>query len=72
MNLDGSANMIFYQNVEYKNIELLRCEFETEDEEVVKTHVAYRYQLAKIKLDLANDRLREISKIVKIKNPTLL
>lgn len=65
MNLDGSVTLLFLQNIEYKNIELLQCEFSIADEEVIKTHVSYRYQLAKIKHDIANDRLKEISKIVK-------
>ena len=64
--------MIFLQNVEYKTIELLRLELRGESEDLIKQHVAYRFQLTKIKMTLMSERLKDVTKIVKNKNPSLL
>jgi hypothetical protein len=46
MGLDSSAELIFQQSVEYKNIELYRCHFEQADEETIKSQVSYKFRLA--------------------------
>jgi hypothetical protein len=43
MSLDGGADLIFLQSVEYKKVELYRCHFEPADEESVKNQVTYKF-----------------------------
>jgi len=46
MSLDGSADLIFQQSVEYKSVELFRCRFEQAEEDSVKELVSYKYRVA--------------------------
>eukprot|EP00350_Pseudokeronopsis_sp_OXSARD2_P011656 CAMPEP_0170546104 /NCGR_PEP_ID=MMETSP0211-20121228/4462_1 /TAXON_ID=311385 /ORGANISM="Pseudokeronopsis sp., Strain OXSARD2" /LENGTH=75 /DNA_ID=CAMNT_0010850373 /DNA_START=533 /DNA_END=760 /DNA_ORIENTATION=+ len=41
-------------------------------DELIKKHVSFRFQMAKIKMLLMEDRLKDVIKIIKSKNPTLL
>ena len=49
MNKDGTAKLDFIQNIEYKFIELLSCDFEASKEEVVRQNITYRYNSLKSK-----------------------
>jgi hypothetical protein len=72
MQRDGQARLDFIQNIEYKFIELLSCDFLCSSEETVRQQITYRYNAAKSKLALIQARLQDISAIVKMKNPSLL
>lgn len=72
MGTDGSADLSFQQSVEYKTIELYKCRFEQADEDSVKSLVSYKFKLAQFHMNVANSRLREVSSIIKHKNPSLL
>ena len=72
MQKDGNARLDFIQNMEYKFIELLSCDFTASAEESVRQHITYRYNAVKSKLALMQARLQDINTLVKIKNPSLL
>ena len=72
MSLDGSADLVFQQSVEYKNIELYRCRFEQAEEDSVKELVAYKYRVAQYHMNQASSRLKGVAQVIKTKNPSLL
>mmetsp|Transcript_30319 Transcript_30319/g.34729 ORF Transcript_30319/g.34729 Transcript_30319/m.34729 type:complete len:93 (+) Transcript_30319:223-501(+) len=72
MQRDGSAKLDFIQNMEYKFVELLSCDFDASTEEVIRQQITYRYNAVKSKLAIMQARLQDINAIVKIKNPSLL
>jgi hypothetical protein len=72
MQRDGQARLDFIQNIEYKFIELLSCDFMSSSEETVRQQITYRYNAVKSKLALMQARLQDISALVKVKNPSLL
>ena len=49
MNSKGDAKLDFIQNIEYKFIELLSCEFKASAEEAVRQSITYRYNSLKSK-----------------------
>lgn len=72
MQRDGHARLDFIQNMEYKFVELLSCDFVASPEEVVRQQISFRYNSVKTKLSLMQARLQDISALVKVKNPSLL
>ena len=72
MQKDGKARLDFIQNMEYKFVELLSCDFTASPEENVRQHITYRYNAVKAKLALMQARLQDVNSLVKIKNPSLL
>ena len=60
------------QNMEYKFIELMTCNFERSAEEAVQQQITYRYNALKSRLALMQARLQEVNNLVKLKNPSLL
>jgi len=52
MQRDGQARLDFIQNMEYKFIELLSCDFAASAEETVRQQITYRYNSIKSKLAL--------------------
>lgn len=72
MRRDGQARLDFIQNIEYKFIELLSCDFQAGTEEMVRQQITYRYTAAKNKLALLQARLQDLHALVKVKNPSLL
>ena len=72
MEKDGKGRLDFIQNMEYKFIELLSCNFAAADEDIVRQQITYRYNSVKSKLALMQARLQDINNLVKIKNPSLL
>jgi hypothetical protein len=72
MQRDGSARLDFIQNMEYKFVELLSCDFDASTEETIRQQITYRYNAVKSKLAIMQARLQDINAIVKIKNPSLL
>ncbi len=72
MNMDSSADLIFQQAVEYKNIELFRCKFEQADDDSVRSLVTHKFKLAQIHMNQAQSKLKNVAQIIKVKNPSLL
>ena len=66
------AKLDFIQNIEYKFIELLSCQFLASSEEIVRTSITYRYNAIKSKVQLMEARLKDVNNLVKVKNPSLL
>eukprot|EP00916_Digyalum_oweni_P014738 GHVL01024131.1.p1 GENE.GHVL01024131.1~~GHVL01024131.1.p1 ORF type:complete len:219 (+),score=29.31 GHVL01024131.1:410-1066(+) len=72
MHKDGQARLDFIQNMEYKFVELLSCEFRSSPNETVRQQIAFRYNTVKSKLNAVQNHLQELTVIVKTKNPSLL
>ena len=72
MQKDGQARLDFIQNMEYKFLELLSVDFISSSEEVIRQNITFRYSLLKAKSSILTGRLKDISSILKIKNPSLL
>lgn len=72
MRRDGQARLDFIQNIEYKFIELLSCDFVASTEEMVRQQITYRYNAVKSKLALIQARMQDLNALVKVKNPSLL
>jgi len=72
MQRDGQARLDFIQNMEYKFIEMLSCDFVASPEEVVRQQITFRYNSVKSRLALMQGRLEDINALVKVKNPSLL
>jgi hypothetical protein len=69
---EGVARLDFIKNMEYKFVELLTCQFRRSDEELVRQHIAFRYNALKARLALMQGRLADVSAVVRAKNPSLL
>jgi len=72
MGIDNSADLLFHHSVQFKTIELYRCRFEQADEESVKRNVSYKFKIVQFHMNTSHTRLREVSSIIKTKNPSLL
>merc|ERR1719335_1595324 len=72
MRQDGGARLEFIQNMEYKFVELLSCDFVASPEEVARQQITFRYNSVKSRLALMQARLQDINQLVKVKNPSLL
>merc|ERR1719491_291332 len=72
MQRDGHARLDFIQNMEYKFVELLSCDFIASPEEVVRQQITFRYNSTKSRLALMQARLQDVNALVKVKNPSLL
>ncbi|SOV17604.1 conserved Plasmodium protein, unknown function [Plasmodium sp. gorilla clade G2] len=69
---NGIAQLEFIKNMEYKFIELLMCQFIKSSDEVTKENITYRYNVIKSKNGIMYNRLKDISILIKTKNPSLL
>ncbi|GBG26134.1 Spindle assembly abnormal protein 6-like [Hondaea fermentalgiana] len=69
---DGPSRLDFIKNMEYKFVELLTCDFTRSSEDLVRQHIAYRYNAMKSRLALMQARLSDVNSLVKLKNPSLL
>lgn len=72
MQRDGRARLEFIQNMEYKFVELLSCDFVASPEDVVRQQITFRYTSMKNRLAVMQTRLQDINALVKTKNPSLL
>jgi len=72
MQRDGHGRLDFIQNMEYKFVELISCNFVASPEEVVRQQITFRYNSVKSRLALMQARLQDVNALVKVKNPSLL
>lgn len=56
--------MIVLQNMEYKFVELMSCQFQASSEDHIKQQVTYRYNAVKSRLALMQARLADINALV--------
>ena len=54
--------------MEYKFVELLSCDFEASDEELVRQHITYRYNNIKARLSLMEEKLVQVHNLVSVLN----
>jgi len=69
---EGPARLDFIQNLEYKFLELLTLDFYAATEDVVRQNITYRYNIQKAKCGFLQSKLKDVSELVKLKNPSLL
>jgi hypothetical protein len=67
-----NGRLEFIQNLDYKFIELLHCNFTQLDEAERRDAIQFRYNAAKTKLQIMEARLRDVNSLLKLKNPSLL
>ncbi|CAD8176502.1 unnamed protein product [Paramecium pentaurelia] len=72
MQQDGSAKLDFIENLEYKFMEMLTLEFSCATEETIRQNVSFRYNFMKAKLQFVQNKLNDITSLIKLKNPSLL
>jgi|TARA_B110000091_G_C13733309_1_gene440023 hypothetical protein len=72
MQHDGQARLEFIQNLSYKFVELLTCNFGRSPDELVRQQITYRYNALKSRLAIMQARLQDVNQLVKVKNPSLL
>lgn len=72
MNKEGKGLLNFIQNLEYKFMELLEVDFIASSEDVIRENITFRYNANKAKLGFLQNKLKDISALVKIKNPSLM
>lgn len=65
---DGSANLEFIQNMEYKFVDLLMLPFRESPEELVRQQITYRYNAIRTRLSIMTARLQDVSALVKLKS----
>ena len=56
--------MLVTQNMEYKFVELMSCQFQASSEDHIKQQVTYRYNAVKSRLALMQARLADINALV--------
>jgi len=72
MQRDGQARLDFIQNMEFKFLELLSLDFLAASEESIRQNISFRYSLLKAKTQVLQGKLKEVSSMLKVKNPSLL
>jgi len=72
MQRDGQARLEFIQNMEFKFLELLSLDFLAAPEELIRQNISFRYSLLKAKSQVLQTKLKDVSALLKIKNPSLL
>lgn len=72
MHQEGHARLDIIENVAFRFIELISCDFARTEEETTRRHVTYRYNSLKSRLTLMQTRLQDVQKLVQAKSPALL
>lgn len=58
---DGTANLEFVENLEYKLVSVLQMPFRASPPEVVREQAQYRYSAARARLDLVTEQIKRAS-----------
>ena len=69
---NNTGHLDFNENVEYRFIEVLSLDFAQVDQELNKQLVSFRFNAVKRKLHMLTHNVKEVSNLLKIKNPSLL
>lgn len=67
-----TPNIEFVQNLEYKYLQLLNIDCESALDDQIRSNITYRYSTLKAKHTYLRNKLRDITAIIKLKNPSLL
>jgi hypothetical protein len=72
--MDGYGNAVlnFIQNMQYKFVELLSLQFKESPQAVIRSSISFRYNSMKSRLAIMQARMKDVSSLVKLKNPSLL
>lgn len=60
------------QNMDYKQLQLLMLDCTPTDDNSMRTNITYRFGCMRARHDYLKNKLRDITSIIKLKNPTLL
>eukprot|EP00347_Sterkiella_histriomuscorum_P007159 403350037 len=71
-NEEKKGYLEFYQDTEFRRVEMLRIEFEEADEDTIKNHITYRLTSIRQKTTLMQERIKDVMAIVEEKNPMLV
>ena len=69
---DNTASMEFIENLEHKLGNLLKLEFDSSADEIVKKQISFRYSTMKAKDDLIKKKMTAINTILKDCDPQLI
>lgn len=69
---DGMGKLEIYQNLEYKYISLINLDFYCSNEETIRQNISFRYSVLQAKQNYVKNRLKDVTAIIKLKNPNLL
>ena len=72
MQRDGQARLDFIQNMEFKFLELLSLDFLATPEELIRQNISFRYSFLKAQAQVLQNKLKDVSSMLKVKNPSLL
>ena len=64
--------MDFYQDLEYKLVDMFNLDFVASNDDIMRASLAYRYNSWCAKLVFMQNRLKDVNSILKTSNPTLL
>lgn len=70
LQLEHALTLPLLQNMEYKFVELMSCQFQASNEEYVRQQVTYRYNAVKSRLALMQARLADVNALVSCLLPT--
>lgn len=69
---DLVPNIEFIQNLEYKFLQLLNLDCESANDDLIRANITHRFSTLKAKHTYLKNKLRDITAIIKLKNPGLL
>lgn len=64
---EGSATLEFFQNMQYKFVDLLMLPFRESPEHVVRQHITYRYNAIRSRLSIMTAKLQDVQALVRVK-----
>ncbi|CDW72981.1 UNKNOWN [Stylonychia lemnae] len=71
-NEERKAYLEFFQDTEYRRVEMLKIDLEECDDDIIKNHITYRLSATKQKTIMMQERVKDIMAIVEEKNPILM
>lgn len=72
MNSDSTANLNFFQMLEYKRLSLLEVVLNMGEEDEINAHASFRYKMKSLELSESLNKLKDLVNIVKKENPSLI
>ena len=66
------SSIEFVQNLEYKYLQLLSLPVDSATDELIRSNITFRFSTLKAKYSYLKNKLKDITAIIKLKNPTLL
>ncbi len=63
-NEEKKAFLEFFQDTEFRRVDMLRVDFEESDEDTIKSLITYRLSASKQKTTLMQERIKDVLAIV--------